>query len=303
MQEVLTPVLLVFFNRPEKFKEVFTKIQEIKPSKLYLFQDGARNNDDKKAILECRKIAEKIDWECDVHKNYQKENLGCGQGPYQAISWIFEHEEKAIILEDDCVPAKSFFYFCDELLKKYENDTRIGMITGLNHFETWDCGKASYLFAKTGANCGWATWKRVWKTYDYHLDCFEDKHIISLLKGNFLSKRIENSVINHLIRTRKKILSGKKLSYWDLQFEANKYIYNWLSIVPQKNMISNIGVGKESTHNSSESFFNNMPIYEMNEIVHPNYIIQDTLYDKKYYKFACPNIFIKIRNKLRSMLK
>lgn len=301
MSKVFTPVLLVFFNRPDTFKKVFEKIREVKPSKLYLFQDGARNRKDEKAILECRKIAEKVDWECDVYKNYQKENLGCGQGPYQAISWVFQHEETAIILEDDCVPDKSFFVFCDELLKKYEKDTRVGMITGLNHFETWDCGSASYLFAKTGANCGWATWKRVWETYDYRLDCFEDEHILHLLKGNFLSKRIENSIITRLLRTRKRILTGEKLSYWDLQFEANKYIYNWLAIVPQKNMISNIGVGEESTHNSRESFFNNMRVYEMKNIVHPQYLIQDTAYDKKYYQFACPNIFIKIRNKLRSM--
>lgn len=303
MSEVLTPILLIFFNRPEKFKEVFAKIQEVKPAKLYLFQDGARNSEDEKAILECRQIAEKINWECEVYKNYQRENLGCGQGPYRAISWVFDHEETAIILEDDCVPAKSFFQFCDVLLKKYKNDTRVGMITGLNHFETWDCGNASYLFAKTGANWGWATWKRVWKTYDYRLECLEDQHILQLLKGNFLSKRIEKSIITHLLRTRKKILAGEKLSYWDLQFEANKYIYNWLSIVPQKNMISNMGVGEDSTHNSGECLFNNMPVYEMKKIVHPQYLIQDTLYDKKYYKLACPNIFIKIRNKARSIWK
>lgn len=303
MSEISTPVLLIFFNRPEKFEKVFNKVREAKPLKLYLFQDGARNSQEEKAILACRAIAEKVDWKCEVHRNYQESNLGCGQGPYQAISWVLKNEEQAIILEDDCVPINSFFSFCDNLLEKYKNDTRVGMISGLNHFETWDCGGSSYLFAKTGANCGWATWRRVWEKYDYRLECLEDEHILNLLKGTFLSKRIENSILKHWLRTRAKVLRNEKLSYWDLQFEANKYIYNWLSIVPDRNMICNIGIGEDSTHNAGESLFNNLKTYEMNEIRHPQYIIQDTAYDKKYYGYACPNIFIKLRNKLRSMRK
>lgn len=46
------------------------------------------------------------------------------------ISWVFEQVEAAILLEDDCVPAPTFFPFCTELLERYRMDARIGMIAG-----------------------------------------------------------------------------------------------------------------------------------------------------------------------------
>lgn len=300
---VNTAVLVIFFNRPDRLTRVLEQVSKAKPSKLYLFQDGPRNDNDLANINLCREVVDKFNWECDVYKNYREENLGCGQGPYTAISWVFENEEQAIILEDDCVPALSFFGYCDTLLEKYKDDKRVGMITGLNHFTNWDCEKDSYFFAKTGANWGWATWKRVWNGYDYHLKFLDNPVVLKKLKGNFLSKRIEKHVVSHLLHTKQLLSDGQKISYWDLQLEADKYLQNWLTIVPAKNMICNIGIGETSTHNAVESIFNNLKTFEIEEIVHPDCVIQDVSYDKKYYSITCPNIFVKIRNKLRTMIK
>ena len=44
----------------------------------------------------------------------------------------FSKVDKCIVLEDDDVPAVSFFQFCKEMLDKYEHDTRISMIAGFN---------------------------------------------------------------------------------------------------------------------------------------------------------------------------
>jgi len=49
----------------------------------------------------------------------------CGHGPFNAISWIFKTEDRAIILEDDCVAELLFFNYCSDLLERYKNDTRI----------------------------------------------------------------------------------------------------------------------------------------------------------------------------------
>ena len=46
------------------------------------------------------------------------------------LSYVFNSEEKAIILEDDTLPSISFFNF-DDLLKRYENN-KVSMITGSN---------------------------------------------------------------------------------------------------------------------------------------------------------------------------
>lgn len=39
-------VLLIFFNRPEPFRLVFDEVKKARPSKLFLYQDGARGERD-----------------------------------------------------------------------------------------------------------------------------------------------------------------------------------------------------------------------------------------------------------------
>ena len=128
-------VALIFFNRPECLMHTFTAIAESRPSKLYLIQDGPRSNhpDDLDNINKCRSIVENINWKCDVHKIYSSENLGCGMRVYSGISEAFTKEEKLVIIEDDIVIGETFLPFCKDLLDRYENDERIGMISGMNH--------------------------------------------------------------------------------------------------------------------------------------------------------------------------
>ena len=103
-----TPVALIFFNRPETFKKVFAEVRKVKPTKLFLIQDGARNDTDKEKISKCREIAESVDWECDIVRDYSDVNLGCGMRPQSGITNAFKTVDRLIILEDDCVPCQSF---------------------------------------------------------------------------------------------------------------------------------------------------------------------------------------------------
>ena len=127
-------VTLIFFNRSDTLEKVFEKIRMARPPKLFLVQDGARENNSKdiEGIRACRKIVENIDWECEVFKNYSEVNLGCGVRPQSGITWVLSQVESTIILEDDCVPEMSFFDYCDEMLEKY------------NAAECIECGSCAY---------------------------------------------------------------------------------------------------------------------------------------------------------------
>ena len=50
-------VLLVFFNRPETFSQVFQQVRLARPSRLFLYQDGPRNEQDMEGVQACREIA------------------------------------------------------------------------------------------------------------------------------------------------------------------------------------------------------------------------------------------------------
>lgn len=253
-KQLETPVALIFFTRPDTLEKVFEEIRKVKPKQLFLIQDGPRvgKPDDGDKIKECREIVENIDWECKVHKNYSDVNLGCGERPASGISWVFENVEKAIILEDDCVPCETFFDYCEEMLNKYETDERISYVSGLNHFEEWDCGKYSYFFTKTGAIWGWATWKRAWeKYYDYYVNIINDPYIKRLLPMQITDRDTAVTRMKIWEKVNTTATTKEKISYWDAQWGIVKYSQNQLVIVPKYNQISNIGVGESSSHAQS----------------------------------------------------
>lgn len=106
------PVLILFFNRPQQLSQVFEQVKKARPSRLFLYQDGARNERDLPGIKACREIVSQIDWECEVERLYQEKNFGCDPSEYISQKWAFSKVDKCIVLEDDDVPAVSFFQFC-----------------------------------------------------------------------------------------------------------------------------------------------------------------------------------------------
>ena len=283
------PVLLIFFTRDDTFAKVFEEVRKAKPSKLFLACDGPRANrtDDLEKIEKCKKIASNIDWECEVYTNFSETNLGCGVRPQSAISWALSIVDRIVILEDDCIPDPSFFEYMSELLEKYKNDERVGMISGLNHLKSWNCGNYDYCFTKNGAIWGWGTWRRVWEKYDYALSIFKDEYTKKLLRNVFRNKNASKCRMKTWDSTINKLSQGENISYWDVQFGFLKHVNSYLAIVPKHNLICNIGVGHDSTHaiGLSEKKWKKGKLHFIPTesisvpLRHPPYVLQDVEYD------------------------
>lgn len=248
--ELNIPILILFFNRPEPLKRVFEQVKLVCPKKLYLFQDGARK--DKASDIEnvelCRRIIGDIDWNCEVHRFYSDKNMGCDPAEYASISWVLRTEEMVIRLEDDNLVSTSYFKFCEELLNKYKNDKRVFMITGRNQFgsTSYKCG--SYFF--TGADCisGLATWRDRWELVDPKHDFLNDEYLFS----NILSTAVNRYEIEKFIDTCRKhreiTLSTGKIASYESAIRATMLKNHMLQIVPQVNMIQNIGMTADAVH-------------------------------------------------------
>lgn len=280
-------VLIIFFARDKQFKQVFERIKEARPRVLLLYQDGPRVNrqDDIAGIKKCREIAENIDWDCEVYKYYQESNVGCDPSEFIAQKWAFSIVEKCIVLEDDDVPSQSFFRFCKELLDYYENDERINMICGMNNNDVTENIEDSYLFTNKGSIWGWASWKRVIDTWDDTYSFLDDKETLKRLRENSDNKESYNSFINVCHRHRS---TGK--AHYESINGASMQLYNRLNIVPKYNMISNIGVGVETTHGSDDirkypTRIRNLlykKTYEIDfPLKHPKYVLRNKEFEKK----------------------
>ena len=244
------PVAFVVFNRPSTTKTVFQEIAKIKPKDLYIIADGARNADEEKRCMEVRDIVSQIDWECNVHKNYADVNLGCRERLNSGLSWVFENCEKAIILEDDCLPDLSFFPYCKELLEKYENDSRVMLISGDKISRKLTSGADSYYFSAFNHIWGWASWRRVWKVHDTGM-----KEWNGIDREQFLDKILLHKTV--AIKYWKSILQNVyigKINTWDYQLQFTCWKHNGLTIIPEVNLVTNIGILDEhATHPSNES--------------------------------------------------
>ena len=144
------PVTLIVFNRYENTKKVFEQVKKVQPPKLYVIADGPRVNkdDEGELCIKTRSIINEVDWECEVITNFATSNMGCQQRIVTGLSWLFEKEEYSIILEDDCVPSTSFFYYCEEMLLKYKNDERVMIVTGYKILFNTTKVQDSYYFTR-----------------------------------------------------------------------------------------------------------------------------------------------------------
>lgn len=309
------PVALIFFNRPEVFEQVFQRIREIRPSKLFLIQDGARANKplDSQKIKECRDIANNVDWDCKIVRDYSDVNLGCGRRVFTGISNAFKVVDRLVIIEDDIIVSDTFLQFCKELLEKYKEDERIGLISGMNQLGVYkECPFSYFCSQGGGAIWGWATWKRVWEKIDWHLPMAGDEYLKNTLvrnnyyggRGKFLSERLE--YIHNMIS------QGQSPSFWSFHFGIYSYINNQLNIVPKYNMISNIGLTNDSTHainskkklpsNIQKLFFGKRYNIEF-PLVHPQYIIDDRSFYKKQIDFMAPGGIKKIYFRIEYIIR
>lgn len=128
------PILFIIFKRKDVALKSFESIRKIQPKKLYVAGDGPRSyiQGEAKKVEDTRQaILKAVDWDCEIHTLFQKENLGCCVGVYSAINWLFDNEDKGIIIEDDCVLRDSFYPFAEELLVRYKDDYRCSIFTSL----------------------------------------------------------------------------------------------------------------------------------------------------------------------------
>lgn len=237
-------VLILFFNRPETLRPVFAAVREAKPARLFLYQDGPRDERDAAGIRACRDIVENVDWPCDVRRFYQEKNVGCDPSEYISQKWAFSLTDRCIVLEDDDVPTPSFFSFCMEMLERYADDERIGMVAGFNPDEkTPDVGDDSYFFTTNFSIWGWASWRRVIDTWDADYAFLDRPTTVARLEALIRERRLRR---DFLPMCRAHRASGK--AYYETIFHAALLLNNQLAVVPRVNMVSNLGVSADSTH-------------------------------------------------------
>ena len=295
---ISTPVAFFIFNRPDLTKIVFDAIAQAKPKQLLVVADGPRVSAEAEKCQITRSVIDQIDWECEVLINYSEKNMGCKHRVSSGLDWVFAQVEEAIILEDDCLPAPSFFDFCETLLDRYRHDERIMMISGDNFQNGQPTNDYSYYFSKYTHIWGWASWRRAWQYYDVNMTTWPEYK-----KSNAICSVCEDPCEQKFwIDTFDRVFDGA-VDTWDYQWLYASWCQSGLSILPNSNLISNIGFGIDGTHTYNDSPWARLPIADIWEIKHPPFMVRNKLADTYTFMNHYGGINLKKNDSLMFKLK
>lgn len=296
-----TAVILIIFKRPDSTRKVFEVIRQVKPKKLFVVADGPRLDklDEAAKCEAARMVIDQVDWDCEVLKDYSDVNLGCEKRVSSGLDWVFSLEEEAIILEDDCVPHPTFFRYCSELLERYRDDERVMSVCGLSVPPSSRRDNFSYCFSQYQRCWGWASWRRAWRHYDHSMQLWP--------------QAIQNNLLNDLLPDKQSIdfwhnkfqsEYDNKFDNWDYRWMLACWLHRGLSILPNTNLIVNVGVTADATHTVNDSFAAQLTSDEMLfPLQHPPYMVQDRqadLYIQRTRHSA--GLAYKVERKLKKLL-
>lgn len=265
MNQLSVPVAIIVFKRPDLTRKVLNQIAKAKPTHLFVISDGPRANHENEfeAVQRTRAVFDEISWPCEVTKIYSDSNLGLRQRVLSGLDEVFKKVDRAIILEDDCIPSLDFFVFSSTLLEKYSTSANVALISGNNFApKKNDCN--TYYFSTHANIWGWATWKRTWMDFRAskqvnELNRNEVKNILDRVSGFYQRRKFA-----------KLLRASSRLDSWAIQFATFVYLRRLTSIVPSQNLVTNLGFGAGSTHTKFESWADEIPRGEMRfPLIHP----------------------------------
>jgi hypothetical protein len=267
-QALRTPVAFFIFNRPRLTEKVFSRIAQAKPPTLLVVADGPRSEEESTRCKETRRIVDRVDWECRVFESFSDRNLGCKTRVSSGLDWVFSLVEEAIILEDDCLPAPTFFTFCQELLEYYRDDQRVFVVSGDNFQSGQSRTNHSYYFSRYAHCWGWASWKRAWKYFDLTMSSwpeFKSGGYIKSICGNPAEQTYWSTIFDDCYHG--------KIDSWAYVWLYACWSQGGLTILPDTNLVSNIGFGAGATHTSdSASSLASLPAGNIWKIKHPKIV-------------------------------
>lgn len=260
-------------------------IAKVKPKRLYISQDGPRDEHEKQLVLQTRKAVLKyIDWDCELTTWFNSSNLGLKKHIPGALTKFFAKEDFGIYLEDDTLPSEQFFYFQKELLERYKNNNKVFAIKGVNLYPELTKTRYSYFLSQIGGCWGLGMWRRSWKFYKSNLDDL-NKFKYSDYKDFVFDKKFF-----HRLKFFLKLVNSNTLNTWDYQLTYSAMKNRMYFITSSLNLVENIGMNTGGSNIFLASYKFKLDRVKRKNIIHPIKLTYKEKLDKEYfnkmYKFT-----------------
>ena len=234
--------IVFVYNRSNHTKKVLNglKYNYKLPEKLFIFQDGLKDKDNKEEWIKVNRLIHEIDW-CNNEVIVSDYNKGLSDSILSGINYSFKRYDAVIVLEDDCVPTANFISFMNQCFEKYKDNKKIYSIGGYSwpimlqkkEYDIYGCGRIS--------SWGWGTWKNRWIIYE------KDYEIIRKMKQDKeLSRNLAiwgNDLEDTLVGNVRGICDS-----WAVFWALNVILKQGICISPYQSFIKNIGMDGSGVH-------------------------------------------------------
>jgi hypothetical protein len=271
-------VAIIVFNRPDVVRRILSRLADLRPKTLFVIGDGARPHKAGELDLvdSVRRQIAGVSWPCEVVTDYAAENLGCRRRVVSGLNWVFEQVEEAIILEDDCLPTRSFMTYASELLERFRDDSRIGSVCGSLSVPMIPAIEGDYFFSRYNLFTGWATWRRAWKLYDDDMLPVADGGLESILSATFEQRRARWYWRYVLQRTQAGLINS-----WGYRWMLSCWANSMMAAFPRCTLVENVGFGDDATNTRGQAWYFRQRIGELSTpLTHPRYVCRNATIDE-----------------------
>jgi hypothetical protein len=246
----LAPIALFVYNRPEHTRRTLNYLQKnllADESRLYIFSDAAKNEEDIDKVAEVRELIKSITGFKAITIIERKENFGLANSIINGVSKLVTEYGKVIVFEDDLLSSTHTLQYFNEALTKYANEGKV-MHIGAYMYPLKGDNLPETFFFRAATSWGWATWARAWKHFEPDVD---------VLLNQFDTKKANQFAIEGTMNFWKQLVGFKagKNNSWAIRWYASIFLKGGLTLNPSTSLIQNIGNDGSGVHSKKEDMY------------------------------------------------
>jgi hypothetical protein len=244
------PIALFVYNRPEHTRRTISYLQKnllADESRLFIFSDAAKMDNDKAKVEEVRQLLKKVEGFKAIKVIERKQNLGLANSIISGVTQLVNEYGKIIVFEDDLISSPFTLQYFNEALTRYADEPKV-MHIGAYMYNLHDKNLPQTFFFRAATSWGWATWARAWK--DFEPDAGK-------LISQFDAKQISQFSIEGTMNFWKQIEGFKagKNDSWAIRWYASIFLKRGLTLNPSTSLIHNIGNDGTGIHSNKENIY------------------------------------------------
>ena len=253
-------VLVIGYKRSVNIALILDLCKSSGISDIFISIDGPRTDDLKgvQDFEEIKKVVSEfsVNFLGEIKTNFRHTNVGCAASVLSSCDWFFEHIDYGMILEDDCIPSKYFFDFARSTKRYLEINNNVWLSCG-TQFVPDEVLPSSPILSKYALTWGWVTTKEKWLE----------------IRENLITAQTNNLIINNNLNLIDRIYwqAGSRRAYkgftdvWDTILVYLMQVNKKYAILPNQNLVSNIGNDFAATHTKESSIFLNKTVGKFDE--------------------------------------